>query len=87
VYALVVAGNKGTVADIVTKTYPNYETFLSTFIDGTKYKVSDNKKIDWKIGTETQKIMNYTAQKATATFGGRDWTAWFTTDLPFPDGV
>jgi GLPGLI family protein len=79
-------GKKESVTEIVTKTYPNYDAFLSTFIDGTKYKVSDNKKIDWKIGTETQKIMNYTAQKATTTFGGRDWIAWFTTDLPFPDG-
>lgn len=79
-------GKKGSITDIVTKTYPNYEIFLTTFIENDKYKISDSKKMDWKIGSETQKIMNYTAQKATTSFGGRDWVAWFTTELPFPDG-
>lgn len=79
-------GKKGSITDIITKTYPNYEIFLTTFIENDKYKISDSKKMDWKIGSETQKIMNYTAQKATTSFGGRDWVAWFTTELPFPDG-
>ena len=77
---------KGTVEYVVNKSYPDYKTTLKQRIQSDNYLISDDKKIDWKIGTETQKIMNYTAQKATTTFGGRDWTAWFTTDLPFPDG-
>lgn len=31
-------------------------------------------------------IGNYKAQKATTSFGGRNWNAWFTTDVPFQDG-
>ncbi|MBB4806980.1 GLPGLI family protein [Chryseobacterium defluvii] len=47
---------------------------------------TENLKFDWKISNEKEKIGAYTAQKATTEFGGRQWTAWFTTDLPFQDG-
>lgn len=43
-------------------------------------------KFDWKISNEKEKIGAYNAQKATAEFGGRKWTAWFSTELPFQDG-
>jgi GLPGLI family protein len=71
---------------VVNKSYPDYKTTLKQRVQADTYIISDDKKIDWKIGTETQKIMNYTVQKATTNFGGRNWVAWFTTDLPFPDG-
>lgn len=32
------------------------------------------------------KIGEYKVQKAETDFGGRKWTAWFTTDLPYQDG-
>jgi hypothetical protein len=51
-----------------------------------KYKIREDQKPEWKIGTEKQKIGVYNTQKATTSFGGREWTAWFTTDLPFQDG-
>jgi len=47
---------------------------------------NENIKFDWKISNEKEKIGPYNTQKATADFGGRKWTAWFTTDLPFQDG-
>lgn len=43
-------------------------------------------KFDWKISNEKEKIGTYNAQKATADFGGKKWTAWFSADLPFQDG-
>ncbi|MCQ9633868.1 GLPGLI family protein [Chryseobacterium sp. WG23] len=49
-------------------------------------KVKDDRKIDWKISNEKEKILEYTTQKATANFAGREWTAWFTTELPVSDG-
>jgi hypothetical protein len=43
-------------------------------------------KFDWKILSDKEKIGEYNTQKATTEFGGRKWTAWFSTDLPFQDG-
>lgn len=42
--------------------------------------------INWKLSTETKKVGNYSLQKATTTFGGRNWTAWFNTEINLNDG-
>jgi len=42
--------------------------------------------INWKIETTTKKIGKYTATKAAGSFRGRDYTAWFTYDIPVPFG-
>ena len=42
--------------------------------------------LDWKISSEQKLIGNYKSQKAETTYGGRNWIAWFTTELPFSDG-
>src|SRR5690606_1176703 len=39
---------------------------------------------DWKIDNETKKIGLFTAQKATVNFRGRDYVAWFTSEIPVP---
>lgn len=40
----------------------------------------------WKIYSKTKKIENFNCQMATTSFGGRNYTAWFCTDLPFNAG-
>lgn len=42
--------------------------------------------IDWQISNETKAIGGYKCQKAIAAFRGRNYTAWFTAELPFPYG-
>lgn len=42
--------------------------------------------INWKLSTETKKVGNYSLQKATTTFGGRNWTAWFNTEINLNEG-
>lgn len=41
---------------------------------------------DWTITDEEKEIGGYLCQKATTTFKGRDYTAWFTNELPLPYG-
>lgn len=50
------------------------------------YTYEEDRPISWKIFPETTKIGEYKVQKAETDFGGRKWTAWFTTDLPYQDG-
>jgi GLPGLI family protein len=42
--------------------------------------------IDWKLKNEQKEISSFTATKATTSFRGRNYTAWFTTDLPVDVG-
>ncbi|MGI9652345.1 GLPGLI family protein [Chryseobacterium sp. RLHN22] len=70
----------------VTKEYPDFKTYLFTNISSDSYKVEEDKKPEWKILPDKQKIGAYNAQKATTKYGGREWTAWFSTDIPFQDG-
>lgn len=50
------------------------------------YSFKTNDKINWIPSNETKKVQDYTLQKATATFGGRSWIAWFNKDIPFNEG-
>lgn len=76
----------GQVSYKVTKSYPDFKTYLFTTISTDKYKVVEDKRPEWKILPEKQKIGEYTAQKAVTSYGGREWTAWFSADIPFQDG-
>lgn len=43
-------------------------------------------KLNWEILPEKSKIANFEVQKAKVTYGGRNWTAWFTVEIPIQDG-
>ena len=84
------SGYKGNINFSVEKTYPDFKTYLLTNVGAiggvSKYKVLDDRKMEWKILKEQQKIGEFNAQKAETNFAGRKWIAWFTTDIPFQDG-
>ncbi|SDF55478.1 GLPGLI family protein [Epilithonimonas hungarica] len=77
---------KGNVRYSVTKTYPDYKINLHRRLGMDAYNVSDDRKINWKISSEKEKIGEWSTQKAEADFAGRHWTAWFSTDIPIQDG-
>ncbi len=70
----------------IAKSYPIREVLYKDRIAIDYYSYRENPNLIWKISDEKQKIGTYNAQKATVNFGGRKWIAWFTTDIPFPDG-
>lgn len=76
----------GQVSYKVTKQYPDFKTYLFTRISSDSYKIEEDQKPEWKILPDKEKVGVYNAQKATTNFGGREWIAWFATDLPFQDG-
>lgn len=42
--------------------------------------------LDWKIEKEVKKIGSFNCKKATTSFRGRNYTAWFTLEIPLPFG-
>lgn len=70
----------------VIKSYPSMTSTYEDRISRNMFGYDENLKFEWKISNEKEKIGEYNTQKATADFGGRHWTAWFSTDIPFQDG-
>ena len=60
-----------TVAEIMDKNYGYQEP---------------NIPLVWVVGEEIQSFSGYTVQSATTSFAGRDYVAWFTTEVPILDG-
>lgn len=42
--------------------------------------------MQWVLTEDTATIKGYLCQKATVEYGGRNWEAWFTTDIPIFEG-
>ncbi|MDA3942591.1 MAG: GLPGLI family protein [Bacteroidetes bacterium] len=40
----------------------------------------------WELSDQTETIGNYNAQRANCFYGGRNWVAWYTTEIPINDG-
>ena len=89
----------GTVMDkeMMTKKPPIVSYRISKFKDGNLgfkdfigmseyYTYQENPELKWNITNEKEKIEIYNTQKATTDFGGRIWTAWFTSEIPIQDG-
>jgi GLPGLI family protein len=53
--------------------------------DKLRYE-EDLNQFSWEILPENKEIKGFNAQKATTTFAGRSYTAWFTSEIPIPDG-
>lgn len=76
----------GKVRHQVEKSYPEYKVDYFIKLGGEEYLVNDIRKQDWKISPDKEKIGTFMTQKATCTYAGRNWTAWFTTEIPIQDG-
>lgn len=70
----------------IEKDKKDQKTIFKDRIGRDVYTYEEDRPLNWKIMPETTKIGEYKVQKAETDFGGRKWTAWFTTDLPYQDG-
>lgn len=70
----------------IYKAYPDMTVSYMDRISTKLFKYDDPVTFNWKILPDKEKIGAYNTQKATTEFGGRKWTAWFSTELPFQDG-
>lgn len=53
----------------------------------SKFVLAEKKSnLNWKITKETQKVLGYITYKATTTFRGREYTAWFAPEIPYNYG-
>jgi len=82
---------EGTCSFEIFKNYPDSKMTVieQAGVDmlGGNYKyVEDMPSIQWKIDTDTATILTYSCQKATTTFRGRNYTAWFAPDIPSNNG-
>ncbi|MDP5078109.1 MAG: GLPGLI family protein [Nonlabens sp.] len=50
------------------------------------YTYKETPKLEWVLAEGTKKILNYECKRANVDYGGRKWTAWFTTSLPLDVG-
>lgn len=70
----------------IFKNYPKDSITVYDNIFTDKFEYKESKNINWKIYSDTLTINGYKSQKAKTSFGGREYEAWFTTDIPISDG-
>lgn len=71
----------------VYKDFKNKKLEVGDDIAVKFYLISDTlANFKWKIGKEQKKILNYNCTKATTTFRGRSYEAWFTDDIAISNG-
>ena len=75
-----------------TEVYKNFKTgqaTVTTRVFGTIDVFTYNEPIpdfNWVISNETKEVLSYSCIKATTVFRGREYEAWFTTDIPLNNG-
>ena len=73
-----------------TRIYKNRQTNIISSIDGTvteRFLVEEEiPPHEWVISTDTMTLLNYLCYKATTSFRGRNYTAWFAPDIPLNEG-
>lgn len=72
---------------LIRKKYSNKnKNYVQIMMMPYYYVFETEDHIQWKIEPETKKMEGYNLQKATAIFGGRNWVAWFTSDITISEG-
>ena len=81
--------NKGQWSFEVFKNYPQGKetvTDIASMLQDSYLYEEELPVFNWEITNEKQTIQSYSCRKATVSFRGRVFIAWFTTDIPIPNG-
>lgn len=71
----------------IFKNRSNKEVYYSIKILEDRFFYSEPLETqNWIIQNESKKLLGYTAQKAITSFAGREYTAWFTSEIPISEG-
>ena len=70
----------------ITKNMEDKSVNFVESIGSKQVYYQEDRKMNWNISTQVSDFNNYKVQKATMTFGGRTWTAWFAPEIRIPDG-
>lgn len=74
------------------QTYKKYPAGKVTTLDEIAGDISRlrceevEERPQWKLSNDTLTILSYICHKAECNFKGRNWTAWFTTEIPSSEG-
>lgn len=60
--------------------------FMEVFFDEELYVKENDFDWDWQLENEVKQLGNFSCQKATTFFRGREYTAWFTSEIPLSFG-
>jgi len=73
--------------DFVYKNKELQQTYYKDHIGFKDFHIKDSLNIcNWTLETATKTILGYTCQKATTHYGGRNYTAYFTYEIPITNG-
>ncbi|WP_025764135.1 GLPGLI family protein [Dyadobacter tibetensis] len=70
----------------ITKSLETKESRIFEKISFDQFEFSVPNHLKWEMGMEEDTIVGYACVKATTSFAGRDYVAWFAPELPIPDG-
>lgn len=55
-------------------------------LNKVNYEYEEEISLDWVLVNQSKNILGYDCKKATVSYGGRDWTAWYSLSLPYNAG-
>ena len=81
------AYGNGNISYQIFKNYPTGKVTTTDRLGTTNILCEEaNERPEWTLHPDTMTILSYPCQKATCRFKGRDYTAWYTMDVPVSDG-
>ena len=81
------AYGNGNISYQIFKNYPMKKVTTIDRLGTTNILCEEaNERPEWTLHPDTMTILSYPCQKATCRFKGRDYTAWYTMDVPVSDG-